>query len=255
VGAIIGMTAHRPGGTNDRSAARADVVKAVAAARQFLGRRYGRGELRGGCRQQWSRSVPLLNALGRFCKDRGMNDGFPAGLALRHPEPEDQLRVLDVMDAWWAGFQGETGSLQRRLLLPRLFFQHFADSSYLLERDDGHLGAFLIGFLSQSQPQVGYIHFVGVDPTFRRAGLGARLYNQFFRYAASHGCTAVRCITSPSNTTSVAFHAGLGFAVDPSDTMIDGIAIQRDYDGRGLDRVTFTRSIDADGLLTSGQRR
>jgi hypothetical protein len=39
--------------------------------------------------------------------------------------------------------------VQRALLLPRLFFQHFTDTSLVAERD-GQMAGFLIGFLSQS---------------------------------------------------------------------------------------------------------
>ncbi|KQC34984.1 GNAT family N-acetyltransferase [Frankia sp. ACN1ag] len=172
-----------------------------------------------------------------------MVDELPDGLVLRHPSPDDQRRVLAVMDAWWTGFQGDAGSLQRSLLLPRLFFQHFTDSSYLVERDDGRLAAFLIGFVSQSQPEVAYVHFVGVDPSLHRRGVGALLYRRFFRLAAARGCRRVQCITSPGNTASLAFHTGLGFQVEPGDTTIDGVAVHRDYDGPGLPRVAFTRAL------------
>ncbi|OAA29257.1 putative acetyltransferase, GNAT superfamily [Frankia sp. EI5c] len=172
-----------------------------------------------------------------------MVDELPDGLVLRHPTPDDQRRVLAVMDVWWAGFAGDAGSLQRSLLLPRLFFQHFTDSSFLVERADGRLVAFLIGFVSQSQPEVAYIHFVGVDPSLHRRGVGAFLYRRFFRLVAARGCRRVRCVTSPGNTASLAFHTGLGFQVEPGDTTIDGVAVHRDYDGPALSRVAFTRAL------------
>jgi len=150
--------------------------------------------------------------------------------------------VLAVMDEWWGDFGGAAGSHQRALLLPRLFFQHFTDSSYLVERADGRLVAFLIGFLSQSQADVAYIHFVGVDPVLHRSGVATGLYTRFFEFAAARGARSARCVTSPGNRTSLAFHTSLGFTVEGSQTVIDGVAVQRDYDGPGLDRVTFTRS-------------
>lgn len=51
------------------------------------------------------------------------------------------------------------------------------------------------------------------------------------------------CVTSPGNTTSVAFHTGLGFRVDPSATLENGVPVQLDHDGPGLHRVTFTRDL------------
>src|SRR5437016_73337 len=37
------------------------------------------------------------------------------------------------MAEWWGGLGGQDGSKQRALLVPRLFFQHFTDTSYLVE--------------------------------------------------------------------------------------------------------------------------
>lgn len=150
------------------------------------------------------------------------------------------------MDEWWNHLGGASGSQQRALLLPRLYFQHFTDGSYLAEHDDGSLAAFLIGFLSQSQPDVAYIHFVGVDPALRRKRIGEALYQRFFRDMAGRGAARAQCITSPGNTTSIAFHRAMGFAVDPGDITEGGVAVQREYDGPGLDRVTFTRRLAAE---------
>jgi GNAT superfamily N-acetyltransferase len=60
-------------------------------------------------------------------------------------------------------------------MLPRLFFEHFTDTSFAAERD-GRLVGFLAGFISQSRPGEAYIHFVGVDPAQRGRGLGRLLY-------------------------------------------------------------------------------
>lgn len=104
---------------------------------------------------------------------------------------------------------------------------------------------FLVGFLSQSDPKVAYVHFVGVDPSLRRHGVAAGLYDRFFRLAVGRGVTRVDCITSPGNWVSLAFHTGLGFRVAPGDTTIEEVAVQFDYDGPGLHRITFTRPLPA----------
>jgi GNAT superfamily N-acetyltransferase len=170
-------------------------------------------------------------------------DAPPGGLEARRPAGADHARVLLAQERWWGGLGGEAGAQQRAFLLPRLFFQHFADTSTLLEDADGTLRAFLIGFVSQSQPEVGYVHFAGVDPELRRQGVAHWLYARFFAEVAGRGATVVRCITSPANRTSQAFHTGIGFAIDAGDAEIDGVAVQRDYDGPGVDRVTFTRGL------------
>jgi len=166
-----------------------------------------------------------------------------AGLAFRRPEPEDHSRILAELGRWWGGLGGEEGARQRALLLPRLYFQHFNDSSILVERD-GEPVAFLIGFLSQSRPDEAYIHFVGVAPELQRSGLGRELYERFFRYAADRGRRVVRAITSVENENSCRFHTRMGFTMeDGPATAPDGRPVQPDYDGPGLDRVAFVRSL------------
>ncbi|MEU6003677.1 GNAT family N-acetyltransferase [Streptomyces sp. NPDC047197] len=170
-----------------------------------------------------------------------MIDFLPDGLKARHLAEEDHPQVLSVLDGWWGGLKGPAGALERSLLLPRLYFQHFTTTSFLVERDEGQvdgdrtdggqIAAFLVGFLSQTEPDAAYVHFVGVDPRLHGQGVGRTLYRAFFALARSHGRRYVHCITSPQNTASQSFHARLGFAA--SD-------VKPDYDGPGLDRVAFT---------------
>ncbi len=146
--------------------------------------------------------------------------------------------MLAAVDTWWGGLKGERGTLERTLLLPRLYFQHFTTTSFVVERDDGRgeLAAFLVGFLSQTDPESAYVHFAGVDPRLHGQGVGRALYDSFFALVRSHGRRYVHCVTSPQNTASQSFHARLGFTVS---------AVRPDYDGPGFDRVTF--SIDLAG--------
>ncbi|MFG2821186.1 GNAT family N-acetyltransferase [Kitasatospora sp. NPDC048365] len=164
-----------------------------------------------------------------------MIDDLPPELTARRPVEGDHPRVLAVLDRWWGGLKGTAGARERALLLPRLYFQHFAASSFVVEHPDGGLAAFLVGFLSDSEPDAAYVHFVGVDPALQGAGVGAALYRAFFALARRHGRRTVRCVTSPENTGSQAFHARLGFTASP---------VRPDYDGPGLDRVVFTLELD-----------
>ncbi|MEU9798921.1 GNAT family N-acetyltransferase [Streptomyces sp. NPDC051000] len=160
-----------------------------------------------------------------------MIDDLPAGLKARQLAVTDHPRVLAVLDEWWAGLKGQEGSRERALLLPRLYFQHFTTTSFLVEDDAGRVAAFLVGFLSQTDPETAYVHFVGVDPVLHGRGVGRALYQAFFDLVRAHGRRCVQCITSPQNMASQAFHTRLGFTSS---------GVQADYDGPGLDRVTFT---------------
>lgn len=171
-------------------------------------------------------------------------------LRFRSVVEADHGLVLAVLSSWWAGSLGEESpavrerrQLERSLLLPRLFFQHFGPLSEIAERDTT-LAGFLIGFRSESRPLDAYIHFVGVQPDLRGHGLGRTLYERFFARVRALGCTTVRSITSPQNTGSYAFHHRLGFVAEPGDYEVDGRPVKRDYDGPGLDRVAFVKRLD-----------
>jgi ribosomal protein S18 acetylase RimI-like enzyme len=130
-------------------------------------------------------------------------------VTIRNAERSDYDRISPLVDDWWGG-------RQMRALLPRLFFEHFRETSFVAE-EDGELVAFLNGFLSQSFPDEAYIHFVGVRPDRRGGGLASELYERFFAVARAHGRSVVRCVTSPANEGSVAFHRALGFEVERGD--------------------------------------
>ncbi|MFJ5265685.1 GNAT family N-acetyltransferase [Streptomyces sp. NPDC088387] len=160
-----------------------------------------------------------------------MINDLPAGLSARHLREDDHLRVLAVLDTWWGGLKAEAGARERALLLPRLYFQHFTTTSFLVEHEDGEVAAFLVGFLSQTDPETAYVHFAGVDPALHGQGVARALYRAFCTLARSHGRRRVHCVTSPENTASQAFHTRLGFTAS---------AVRPHYDGPGLARVTFT---------------
>jgi GNAT superfamily N-acetyltransferase len=162
---------------------------------------------------------------------------------LRHPVEDDHRRVLAVMDEWWGGMGGEAGNLYRATLLPRLYFQHFTDTSYVLDLPGGRLGAFLVGFVSQSSPGVGYIHFVGVSPALRRTGVGGTLYRRFFADVADRGVSKVHSITGVGNRQSLAFHTRLGFILEPGDAQVDGLPVHLNYDGPGHDALKFVKHL------------
>ena len=153
---------------------------------------------------------------------------------MRKPVEEDHARIAPLVDEWWGG-----RSMQD--LLPRLFFQHFTGTSTVAETDDGELAGFVVAFVSQDDPAVGYVHFIGVSPSQRGTGLGTALYARAFNDLRDRGCTVVKAVTSPVNTGSLAFHEALGFTRIPDPSTHD--VVWRDYDGTGADRVVLSRSL------------
>jgi ribosomal protein S18 acetylase RimI-like enzyme len=157
-------------------------------------------------------------------------------LTIRPAEPDDYDRVIRVVDEWWGG-------RQMAEMLPRLFFDHFTDSCFVAEEEARQLAGFIVGFLSQSKSHEAYVHFVGVAPEYRRAGLAKRLYERFFEAARAADRDVVHAVTSPVNAVSIAAHRAMGFEVVPGSDERDGVSFHPAYDGEGGDRVLFERRI------------
>lgn len=155
------------------------------------------------------------------------------GPVIRAARADDYDAIATVIDDWWG----------RSVLshLPRLFLDHFHRTSLVAEvpvtrmrEPTDWLAGFLIGFLSPSESDEAYIHFVGVDPQSRKSGLARELYERFFAIARANDRHIVKAITSPGNDASIGFHRHLGFTVTGP---------VRDYNGPGHHLITFERKI------------
>lgn len=127
-------------------------------------------------------------------------------MTIRLVKGSDYYIISPLINDWWNGRQMSD-------LLPKLFFDHFKNTSFIVE-EEGEIIGFLIGFLSQSYSNEAYIHFVGIDPEYRGKGIGKQLYNQFFDVIKQNGRNIVRCVTSPVNKASIAYHTKMGFEIE-----------------------------------------
>jgi L-amino acid N-acyltransferase YncA len=155
------------------------------------------------------------------------------GLIVREGRPEDHPRIIAVLEKWWGG-------RDLTAMLPRLFLDHFCDTSLVVEEEET-LVAFLVGFLSPARPEEAYIHFAGVHPDYRGMGIGTGLYRRFFRLCRDNGRRIVRSCTSPVNKGSVKFHRKMGFQVSKGDARIDGLDVTLDYNRPGDPKVCFVK--------------
>ena len=154
---------------------------------------------------------------------------------IRQLQEADYETIIEAIDDWFDG-------RQMSHLLPRIFFIHFRPTSFVIE-EDGRVMGFLAGFVSQTYPDQAYIHFVGIEGNYRGRGLGRELYSTFFETVRRLGCTTVRCITSPTNSGSIAFHTRMGFRIERSNGERHGVLCAINYELKGADRVLFVRSL------------
>ncbi|MBG9455801.1 hypothetical protein ABE61_17540 [Lysinibacillus sphaericus] len=157
-------------------------------------------------------------------------------MEIRSVKGSDYYVISPLINEWWGG-------RNMSAMLPKLFFDHFTQTSFIAEKD-GKLVGFLIGFLSQTHSNEAYIHFVGVHPEHRKHNIGKYLYNEFFNVVKQNNRSIVRCVTSPVNKVSIAYHTKMGFEIEDGDRIVDGLPINTDYDGPKQDRVLFVKKLD-----------
>jgi len=132
-----------------------------------------------------------------------------------------------VADAWFGHPVG--------LTMHRLFFDQLGTTGLRLAHIDTPevLVGVLLGFASQADPALAYIHFVMVDPEVRGTGAASTLYREFGRRMADRGCRRVRSLAGPARTASIAFHESLGFIG----------TFAPEYLGPDQDRIIFERPL------------
>jgi ribosomal protein S18 acetylase RimI-like enzyme len=110
----------------------------------------------------------------------------------------------------------------------------------VIEKNE-ELIAFLIGFLSPSRINEGYIHFAGVHPDYRGMGFGNYLYDRFLMVCKDNNRDTIRSCTSPVNKGSIEFHRKMGFNILNGNGDVDGIPVTLDYNKPNDHKVRFEK--------------
>jgi ribosomal protein S18 acetylase RimI-like enzyme len=156
---------------------------------------------------------------------------------IRNATEHDFLTCFDIAHRAWPTFK-------ERESIYHLFCKHFSDTSFIYEQEST-ISGFALGFLSQTQPNVWYVHLIAVDPDSQKHGIAGALYQHVFARAREIGRSKISCIVNPDNPASLKLHAKLGFVIDTSgDVIVDhGVVAARDYNGPGLHMVRFNKQI------------
>ena len=128
---------------------------------------------------------------------------------------QDYDQIIDELHEFWDGRD------TRALHHPFLIYE-FGNSAFVIRRE-GQVVAYLLAFLSQTEP-VGCVHAIAVRASARRQGFAQQLFGHFVQFARQRGCTHVKAITPPSNAESIAFHKSLGMQLlgEPGQDGISG---------------------------------
>ncbi len=166
-----------------------------------------------------------------YTVDRPVVAAPPAHFVPRVITKSDFDAIVQVVDHWWEGPMG--------VLVHPMFFYEFGKYARVVEdtsRDSKFVG-FLLGFVvpaAEDEPATGYVHLVGIEPSYRRKGVARALYADFTAMCRSAGCRRMKAITTVGNEGSVRFHEALGFRVQEDP----------DYAGPKRKRLVFTRDLD-----------
>jgi len=143
---------------------------------------------------------------------------------VRRVAKPDFDRIVEVIDHWWGGPIGTFAH--------PIFFYELGEQALVVEQGPQMIG-FLLGFVVPFPARTGYVHLVGINPEYRRRGVGRLLYDRFTQECASAGCVRMKAITTPGNEGSIRFHLALGWNVQEVD----------DYAGPGRRRIVFTKPL------------
>jgi ribosomal protein S18 acetylase RimI-like enzyme len=159
-------------------------------------------------------------------------------LTFRHPTEADQRALVDDIERW---FQGR----RMRPLFGRMWFIHFASTSWVASTEDGRVVGILLGFASQDRPTDAIVHLAAVDPNLRRHGIGTALHAAWLAAMAQRGATRAVVAVPPDERVAILFYRALGFAPEMAGTkLLWGVPAYEDYDADGADRALLVRRIE-----------
>ena len=159
-------------------------------------------------------------------------------MTLRHVADADATALADRLRDW---------SEHRSDAYPgRVWFRHFAGTSWLAASDgESRPLGLLLGFASPERAGEIVIHYLAVDPAFRRKGIGRALVTRFEDAGRDAGARRVTAACRPDDRAVLAFFAALGYApaTEPGTRRLYGVPALADFDGPGQDRAIVERAI------------
>lgn len=129
------------------------------------------------------------------------------------------LRETDYVEA--EQILDQVGEEEAARLDP-VFFHHLG--GYVARNDDNELIGYLLGFRSDQDPDVAFVHLVVVRPDYRGKKVATRLMDRFEQQARSWECRWLEAMVDEANEGGRRFHEARDFDAKPAppDWAVEG---------------------------------
>jgi len=158
-----------------------------------------------------------------------IDDDHPRVLTRPFEPGADEAAWLEVNNRAFANHP-EQGGWTLDTILEREVEAWFDPNGFLLHERDGRLAASCWTKIHHdTQPPLGEIYVISVDPDFQGLGLGRALVLAGLDYLSSRGLEVAMLYVDSDNTSAVSLYRALGFEVDHTDRAYTG-DVRRDVD-------------------------
>jgi ribosomal protein S18 acetylase RimI-like enzyme len=158
---------------------------------------------------------------------------------IRHAKEDEFLKISEIA-TYCQPMVTERNSIYH------IFTKFFKNTSLIIESENKKIIGFLLGFISQDNPQEAYIHLLCVIPQCRKKGLAKAMVDEFLTVIKEKGCRKVYLITSPGNKKAIDFYHKIGFKIDNQgkEIVINSVKAIKNYNGPGEHKLILTKLLE-----------
>jgi len=129
----------------------------------------------------------------------------------------------------------------------KIMLRYFGNTIILAE-EDGELAGFLLGFISQNNPEEYFIWQLGVDPRYRGRKIASKIMKETVETAREKGCKLVTATVETVNIPSQQLFESSGFRIvteQERGELIEenGKPAIKNYYASGTDQIFYAREI------------
>ncbi len=164
-------------------------------------------------------------------------------MKIRKASVEDFLKLHDLIGKI-------EGIVQHPTHFYKIMINNFGNSIIIAE-ESGELTGFLLGFVSQTDPDEFFIWQLGVDPAFRGRKIAKRIMQATIDSAADHKCKRITATVETTNKASQRLFESSGFIIVTNESLgelieeHDKLAV-KDYYASGTNQVFYQLNITPD---------